>query len=945
MTKTLLSTMGKHSQTAFTQSRLVVIFMLFIGMHVSSAQALLPFSIQNTSTYTDDELYVAIVGENFSGQHIWIDCKNGAQNLMLASYNTVQGPIYNGNGGPGLNGKYANCFTKLSQIPNKTIMLPPIQGCRMFISTKQQLYFYFFGASGAQRGYTSPSHTDPTDPNKGIKYEIIELTYNQYGFWGNTTRVDSYQYPMGLELSGTGGYFKKTGELKSHAQIGADFKASVPAEFQSCYDAASGSILFPTKTVAWADGTIGTMPHVGPYVNYMKPYIDAVWAKYKNEDLIFSAGDAGVWRGRVQADDQLILTCQSGGFAGRRGIVQRRPTTQEAFEGKGVLDRVIQDATTDLVVQAQLCAALTRHLINTTTPNVGQQTWSNATTYYQTSPCNHYAKFWHRKDISVDGLSYGFAYDDVFDQSATLHTPSPTKVLALFGGYANTTPPNVAPTITLTGPANNTSFTSPATINITANASDVDGTVSKVEFFQGSTKLGEDLTSPYSFSWTGVGVGTYNITAKATDNKGSVTTSSAISINVTNPIVKTPYGGTRAAIPGTIEAERYDLGGQNIAFYDVTPANEGGAFRTDAVDIEATTGGGYNVGWIQSGEWLDYSVVVNTAGNYKIEARVAAIAAGKTFSLQMNGITLGNFSVPNTGGWQNWQIVTLNNIALTAGQKTLRVLATSNEFNVDKITFTNVVVTNPNQFPTVSLTAPANNTNYNAPASITISANASDADGSISKVEFYNGNTKIGEDLSAPYSMTWTNVGVGTYSISARAYDNMNTSTSSAAVSIKVNTVVVPDQCSGLPGYSENNGYNAGSKVKNAGRQYECKPWPYSGWCNGAAWAYAPGTGMYWTDAWVDKGTCAARTGSDESMAKTEEFSIFPNPALNELKITSEMDLTGSTIQIVDVMGRIVSAQTYQAAAMDVSSLDAGLYTIIISSENNGTIVKSFLKQ
>ncbi len=401
----------------------------------------IPFEIKNNSPYNDNELYVAIVGEDLSGPpgaHVWVDMTTGNQMPMSASYNTVAGPVYGGNKGPGNNGMYANCFTKLSDIPNKTVNLTGIQGCRMFISIQQQLYLYFFGATGAPSGYASPNHTDPTDPNKGIKYEIIELTYNQYGFWGNTTRVDSYNYPMGLELFGSNNSYQKTGELKTHDEIIADFQANAPLEFQGCYNANTGVILFPTKTENFADGTIGTMPNIGPYVNYMKPYIDAIWAKYANEDLIFSAGDAGVWKGRVQ-NEQLVMVCQSGGFNGRTAIISRRPTTQELFEGKGVLNQINGDAPVDLMLQAQMCAAISRHVVNTTTPNIGQQSFSDPSQYYLTAPCNYYAKFFHEQGISENQKTYAFAYDDVFEQSSTLHSSSPTKVVVAFGGFADWT--------------------------------------------------------------------------------------------------------------------------------------------------------------------------------------------------------------------------------------------------------------------------------------------------------------------------------------------------------------------------------------------------------------------------------------------------------------------------------------------------------------------------
>lgn len=393
----------------------------------------IPFLIENNSTYSDDELYIAIVGQDLSEQrtHVWVDLKTGIQHPMLTSYNIVDGPQYGGNKGPGGNGKYAACFSKLSEIPQKEVNLLQIQGCRMFIATKNPLYLYFFGAQG---GYTSPSYSNPTDPNQGITYEIIELTSNQYGFWGNTSRVDGYHYPIALELYGANNFIKKTGELINHDMVISEFLKSVPTEFQNCYNPTTHQILQPTKTKDFADGTIGTMPNPGPYKDYMKPYIDAIWEKYKNEDLLFKAGDAGTWKGRVE-NEQLVMTCIEGGFLGKKGIIERRPTTQEAFEGKGVLDNIVQYATTDLMIQAQICAAITRHVIDVKTPNVGMQTFSDPTKYYLESPCNHYAKFWHQKGIRHDEKAYGFAYDDVFEQSATLHTPNPTKVKVIFGGF------------------------------------------------------------------------------------------------------------------------------------------------------------------------------------------------------------------------------------------------------------------------------------------------------------------------------------------------------------------------------------------------------------------------------------------------------------------------------------------------------------------------------
>lgn len=93
-------------------------------------------------------------------------------------------------------------------------------------------------------------------------------------------------------------------------------------------------------------------------------------------------------------------------------------------------------------------------------------------------------------------------------------------------------PSNNPPTVIVTGPSNNATFHSPAKIIIKANASDSDGSITKVEFYIDNKKVGEDTTSPYSYTWSKVGPGSYLITAKAFDNAGDSTISSAVNITV-----------------------------------------------------------------------------------------------------------------------------------------------------------------------------------------------------------------------------------------------------------------------------------------------------------------------------------------------------------------------------------------------------------------------------
>lgn len=138
-----------------------------------------------------------------------------------------------------------------------------------------------------------------------------------------------------------------------------------------------------------------------------------------------------------------------------------------------------------------------------------------------------------------------------------------------------------------------------------------------------------------------------------------------------------PFGGTPAAVPGVIEAENFDEGGQGTAYFDTTSGNSKGAYRTTDVDIEPTAdaGGGFNLAKTRAGEWLTYTVNVAATGSYRLEARVANIGAGATFRVEVDGVDLtGPVAVPDTGGWQAWQTIATPQIPLAAGLRVVRVV-------------------------------------------------------------------------------------------------------------------------------------------------------------------------------------------------------------------------------------------------------------------------------
>src|SRR5215470_18014437 len=91
----------------------------------------------------------------------------------------------------------------------------------------------------------------------------------------------------------------------------------------------------------------------------------------------------------------------------------------------------------------------------------------------------------------------------------------------------------------------------------------------------------------------------------------------------------TPFSGTPTPVPGTIQAEDFDNGGEGVAYHDTgSTTNAGGAYRSTGVDIEAAAGGGYDVGWIAAGEWLNYTVNVASAGTYTVQVKIASPNGG-----------------------------------------------------------------------------------------------------------------------------------------------------------------------------------------------------------------------------------------------------------------------------------------------------------------------------
>jgi len=250
--------------------------------------------------------------------------------------------------------------------------------------------------------------------------------------------------------------------------------------------------------------------------------------------------------------------------------------------------------------------------------------------------------------------------------------------------------------VNITSPSNNSTFQSGSNINITASVGGFANPVNYVEFYQGDARVGVDTQEPYEFNWTGVYDGEYSIKAKAKDNAGNIISSEPVTITVGEGFLQSPYLGKPVLLPGVIEMENYNLGGAGIAYNDTDPAiNQGNQTGNDyrvseGVDLQATTdaGGGYNIGWNEAGEWLNYFVDVSHTGNFRLAARVSGNTNTGSFKVEVDGNDVsGVVMVPSTNGWQNWVDVNKDDIYLEKGVHVLTYNTIASGFNINRLVF------------------------------------------------------------------------------------------------------------------------------------------------------------------------------------------------------------------------------------------------------------------
>jgi hypothetical protein len=363
--------------------------------------------------------------------------------------------------------------------------------------------------------------------------------------------------------------------------------------------------------------------------------------------------------------------------------------------------------------------------------------------------------------ISIDGVGYGLPASTGYSDYASC------GAYTISGTLPSSTVANIFPNVSISSPTDGATFAAPATIPLTASAQDPDGTIQKVEFYNGTTKLGEALSSPYTYTWVNVAIGNYTITAKATDNLGAVSTSSSIAIIVkkadckvaNNEVVYDALIGTLGSYNNNGYTRDLVFDGDSTTYFDGPTTN--GCWAGQELD------GIYMITGIRYFPRISYTSRV-TGGKFQ---------GSNTPDFSSGVVDLATISTTPAAGWN---CITIAN---TTSFKYVRYLSPANSNgNIGEVQFFGTKT--PNLDPTVVITSPANNSIVYVPITLTVNVSASDPDGTVVKVELYNDTSKMGQDLASPYSFSLPADTAKQWILIAKVTDNMGEYTLSDTVVI-----------------------------------------------------------------------------------------------------------------------------------------------------------------
>lgn len=391
------------------------------------------------------------------------------------------------------------------------------------------------------------------------------------------------------------------------------------------------------------------------------------------------------------------------------------------------------------------------------------------------------------------------------------------------------------PQVSITQPADGAQFNSGQTVSIQASATDSDGSVSKVDFYINGNLIATDTSAPYNANWSSTTDGSYTIKAVATDNDGNTQETNERTIYV-GQVPSTISVGIASGSDdveqkegdGSVYVNSSDLELVYDSYNSQNNQHVGLLFRNIGIPQNATITNAYiqftcdetssgtanlTIHAENSGNSADITTATNniTGRNYYSQtvgwSPVSWNSVGQSSDAQQTpALTNLVQQIVNRGDWQqgNKMLFYISGTGTRTAESYEGSSTNAPKLIVD---FTVGSGGSNNVPPTVSLTNPADGAQVDEGQNLTLSANATDSDGSISEVQFFVNGNVVGSDSSSPYSVNWTANTAGNYSLYAIATDNDGDTTQSASVSITVNGTgnVCSDTVNSYPYF---NGFN-----------------------------------------------------------------------------------------------------------------------------------------
>jgi hypothetical protein len=365
----------------------------------AAAPGTFPLTIDNraAATYPAAKVFVTILGQATPGHWSYLTRDGVAHPIdhRMAS-------------APGHLTKDGRSFPNMSfnLAGGNTVRIPArFEGARVYISLGSPMYL---GVSPDDQGWAGPDLHNPNDPNRTVLFDWYEFTWRNgvIPFGGNTTQVDMLGFPMTARVRQTGtGFDRTTGIALTRKQVFDRYKSAVTGPFRQ--------LETPQRIVAPRTGAPFAV--TGASAKYLAPTIDKVWNQWATKGFRLTRLNQ-TFTGKVQGN-QLVFRKDGAG-----PYVLRKPTSQDVWACAGSLASAGMN-TTELELGAEVCAAFNRGVAGDTSQ------WYRPADYYRAGTGNQYAGFMH--SIGLGHRAYGFAYDDVNDQSSVViagNAKPPTSV-------------------------------------------------------------------------------------------------------------------------------------------------------------------------------------------------------------------------------------------------------------------------------------------------------------------------------------------------------------------------------------------------------------------------------------------------------------------------------------------------------------------------------------